>query len=187
MLAIKIGSEINGGGTERDWRDHDQLVREYQLALDNIEQIAARQIAAIKDASAAALKTMVQRFAIRETEPFSSNAEAQNTELIAAIAAKTVALAVDSLMARAIPATAPGAYFKKAIKTYALQWEILKLAGIDPQALQGQRETSQRNCLIGAVINFKLKARAALRREYAARHRALQLRAGAVEADSQIA
>lgn len=185
MLLTKNEIKTNGNYVNHNCRE--QLLREYQVYLENIEQAATQQIALIKKASSLEIKAMFQRLAVQEGETLSSQAEAENTELITLIAGKAVAWAVDSGIDRVIPLTVNRLFFKEAAKRFPIQWEVLKLTGLDCQKLQSHQEAVKRNCLIGAVINFKLKLLSVIRQDYANQCRALEFQHAEAEVDFQIA
>jgi hypothetical protein len=183
MLKAKSRCLTDDFSIDHNWRK--KLPGEYQAYLKNIEQLSARQIAMIKQASAAEVNAMFQKSAIQQPEAFSSQAEAENTAFIITIIGKAVAKVADCGINRIISTNVGETLFKETVQEFPLQWTLLKLAGIDCQKMQRQTETAQRNCLIGALTNFKLKALAMIRQEYARQYRAFAF--DEANADSQIA
>jgi hypothetical protein len=155
----------NGDCFEHTWRD--MLLQDYQAYLESIEQIAVHQIAMLKQASSAEIQTMFRQLSAQAPEAFPSQTETENTGFIIAIVTKTVALVADSGLDRVVPANAFSNFFKEVGPEFSIGQALLGLVGIDCKYFQHRAAAAKRNCLIGAAVNFKLKALAILREDYA--------------------
>jgi hypothetical protein len=170
LQTIKDESVKNCYCFEPSWRE--TLLQEYQAYLKSIEQIAAQQIAVIKQAPSAEIEAMFQQLSTQSFEAFPSQTEVESTELIIAIASKAVALIADSGLEKVFPSNAYGRFFKEVLQKFSIEQKLLSLVGIYCKQFQHQKEAVKRNSLIGTVINFKLKAAAMLRQDYDRRYKA---------------
>jgi hypothetical protein len=183
LQTINIKSQKSCYCFKHGWRD--VLLREYQAYLESIEEITAQQITMIKQASFSEIQAMFQQLSAQTLETFPSQAEVENTGFTMKVVKKAVASVVDSCLEQVIPANLYGNFLNQVVQKLSIEHGLLALVGIDFQKIQYPQETNMRNCLIGAFINFKLKAAAMLRQDYDRRCKASE--SDAAEVNLQIA
>jgi hypothetical protein len=164
LQTINIENKKSCYDSKHNWRD--ALLQEYQACLENIEKFTAQQIMRLKQASPLEIQALFQQLDAQTSDTFPSQAEVEKTDFTIKVISKAVASVVDSCLEQVLPRNIGGNLLNYVVQKLSIEDRLLALVGINFQTIQYQQETNRRNCLIGAFINFKLKAVAMLREDY---------------------